>query len=318
MCNGQDYGRGGDLRCIGGVESNDTRLIRENINTMTNKRLIIKTVILSAVLSCCMIAVGVSANQKDSTETGKPIAQTEQNVPKTKVVKQKTEVEKPKTEVKELNKKEVKEVKNERGTEDKQPDGRGILTSYYIGNGNNGEDGSNTGFIPDETVYAGDEVPDESFAGDSEPVEEPESDDGAVADNNTEQENVVEEPTPEPTEEPVGEDTDVPTSEPVAEEPVVEEPSMEYLGDWTITFYCPAECCCGQWAWGATASGVMPTAWHTVAADLPFGTQLYVDGLGYFVVEDRGVSGAWLDVFVNTHDEALANGMQCRSVYLVG
>lgn len=106
-------------------------------------------------------------------------------------------------------------------------------------------------------------------------------------------------------------------AEVVPEEPVAEEPSMEYLGTYTISFYCPAECCCGQWAWGATASGVMPTAWYTVASDLPFGTILYIDGLGTFEVQDRGVSGAWIDVFVSDHSEAVNNGLQYRDVYIV-
>lgn len=94
--------------------------------------------------------------------------------------------------------------------------------------------------------------------------------------------------------------------------------AMEYLGDWTISFYCPCEICCGSWAYGATASGVMPTAWHTVATDgLEFGTILYVDGLGTFEVQDRGTEYGWLDVFVSDHGEALANGLQTRAVYIV-
>ena len=106
----------------------------------------------------------------------------------------------------------------------------------------------------------------------------------------------------------------------VEPEPVVEEPQMEYLGDWTATGYCPAECCCGSWAWGATASGVMPTANHTVACNsLPFGTQLMIDGIVY-TVEDTGWSpygDAWVDIFFDTHSEALAWGERIVSVYLV-
>ena len=91
-----------------------------------------------------------------------------------------------------------------------------------------------------------------------------------------------------------------------------------YLGNWVITAYCPCEECCGSWAYGATASGVMPQAWHTVAVyDLPFGTEIYIDGLGTFTGEDRGVGEMWVDVFVDSHDEALAFGMQEREVYLV-
>lgn len=97
------------------------------------------------------------------------------------------------------------------------------------------------------------------------------------------------------------------------------DPVLTYVGNWTITFYCPGPCCCGEWATGCTASGVAATAWHTVATDqFPFGTELYIEGLGYFVVEDLGVSGEWLDVFVNDHQQALDLGMQTREVYLVG
>ena len=120
-----------------------------------------------------------------------------------------------------------------------------------------------------------------------------------------------------PVEEPVAEEPSA-VEEPVAEEPVSEEPQMEYLGDWTISFYCNCWECCKEWSGGPTASGVMPSAWWTAATgDLPFGTILYVDGLGTFEVQDRGTSYGWLDVYVSSHDEALANGLQTRAVYIV-
>lgn len=96
------------------------------------------------------------------------------------------------------------------------------------------------------------------------------------------------------------------------------EPVMEYLGDWTISFYCPCSECCGGWAGGPTASGTMPQAWYTCATGgLDFGTVLYVDGIGYLEVQDRGTEYGWLDVFVGDHGEALANGLQTRAVYIV-
>ena len=84
----------------------------------------------------------------------------------------------------------------------------------------------------------------------------------------------------------------------------------------TITFYCPCSECCGEWAGGATASGTTPTAGRTVAADLPFGTRLLIDGQEY-VVEDRGVGGMWVDIFVNDHNEALQRGMYQAEVYII-
>lgn len=97
--------------------------------------------------------------------------------------------------------------------------------------------------------------------------------------------------------------------------PQVEE--TELYGKCRITFYCPCADCCGEWAGGPTASGVMPTADHTVAADLPFGTRLRIDGQEY-VVEDRGVSGMAVDIFVNSHAEALRRGMFEEDVYIIG
>lgn len=139
-----------------------------------------------------------------------------------------------------------------------------------------------------------------------EPVEEPQ-----VAD-----------PAPEPQESPELE------LEPESEEPLTEEtesstepvgePDMEYLGAWTVTAYCGCEICCGSWSGSPTASGVYPTAWHTIAcSEFPFGTILYIDGYGYFTVEDRGVYGAWIDMYFDDHDEADAFGMQTIDVYLV-
>lgn len=93
--------------------------------------------------------------------------------------------------------------------------------------------------------------------------------------------------------------------------------SLTYLNTWTISFYCPCVACTNSGN-GITASGTYAQPWHTAATDgLEFGTTLYVDGLGYFVVEDRGTSYGWLDVFVADHNEALNLGLQSREVYLV-
>lgn len=90
-----------------------------------------------------------------------------------------------------------------------------------------------------------------------------------------------------------------------------------YLGDWTITFYCNCSECCGIWAGGATASGTTPTEGRTVACgSLDFGTQVYIDGLGDYVVEDRGVEGNWIDVYLESHEACDKMGMMSRAVYL--
>ena len=101
-------------------------------------------------------------------------------------------------------------------------------------------------------------------------------------------------------------------------EPEYAEPTMTYLGSYYVTGYDQCAQCCGKWAGGPTASGVMPTVNHTVAMckDFPFGTVIYIDGLGYYTVEDRGVGKGCVDVFVNNHSEAYAlTGY--RDVYIV-
>lgn len=113
-----------------------------------------------------------------------------------------------------------------------------------------------------------------------------------------------------------------------AEETAVseEEPSYfvsstggSYYGTCRITHYCNCSICCGQWAGGPTASGAYPTAGRTVAMDLPFGTKVKIgNDPTTYIVEDRGVSGAAVDVYCGSHSEALAGGMYYADVYIVG
>ena len=102
---------------------------------------------------------------------------------------------------------------------------------------------------------------------------------------------------------------------------VVYEPTpMHLYGNCTITFYDNGPCCCGQWAGGHTASGTVPRANHTVAHNtLPFGTRLLIDGVEY-VVEDRGdgnMDSFWVDIYVDTHEEANRRGMYKADVYII-
>ena len=47
---------------------------------------------------------------------------------------------------------------------------------------------------------------------------------------------------------------------------------------------------------------------------VPFGTRLLINGCVY-VVEDRGTPYGHVDIFYNTHEEALANGSYYTDVY---
>lgn len=79
----------------------------------------------------------------------------------------------------------------------------------------------------------------------------------------------------------------------------------------TVTAYCACINCCGKTN-GITASGTQATAGRTIAMskNYKFGTKIEIEGYGIFVVEDRGgaIQGTRIDMFFNTHEEALRFG----------
>lgn len=88
--------------------------------------------------------------------------------------------------------------------------------------------------------------------------------------------------------------------------------NLEYIGNLYVTGYC----------WSSspstlTANETTPQAGRTVAmAGYPFGTRIYIEGIGYRVVEDRGVGQGCIDIFYDTVAECYAiTGY--RKVYLV-
>lgn len=108
----------------------------------------------------------------------------------------------------------------------------------------------------------------------------------------------------------------------IEEELIVEEvitpinpgPVLIPLGTYTITAY--------EWTGNPCANGNYPTEWYTVASNyFDFGTELYIDGVGYVVVEDRGASyhsDYWLDLYLGDVGSCYEWGVQNREVYLVG
>lgn len=97
----------------------------------------------------------------------------------------------------------------------------------------------------------------------------------------------------------------------------------EALGQVVTSGYCSCSICCGQWAGGPTASGVYPTANHTIAVDasnpfVPIGTKVIMNGVEY-VVEDTGAFaryGVQFDVYYDNHASASAHGHQTWEAYL--
>lgn len=94
-----------------------------------------------------------------------------------------------------------------------------------------------------------------------------------------------------------------------------------YLGTFKVTAYCDCVICQGSWV-GNTAMGFPPTVGVTVAVDtdvIALGTTIYLDGLGLRVAQDTGggVGGNTIDVFMDTHEEALAWGIRYVDVYII-
>jgi len=92
----------------------------------------------------------------------------------------------------------------------------------------------------------------------------------------------------------------------------------ELIGVFEITAYCPCSYCCGK-SDGRTASGVIATANHTIAADLnqfSFGDEVVING-GKYVVEDSGgaIRGNKIDMFFSSHSEALQYGRRWKNLY---
>lgn len=97
------------------------------------------------------------------------------------------------------------------------------------------------------------------------------------------------------------------------------QPTLTSLGTFTITYYCPCSACCGKTD-GITKSGVKAISNHTIAApsNFEFGTILVINGIEY-TVEDRGsaIIENHIDIFVESHEQALQNGVKQFEVYKI-
>ena len=86
-----------------------------------------------------------------------------------------------------------------------------------------------------------------------------------------------------------------------------------------VTAYCSCAKCCGK-VTGRTASGSHAVAGKTVATSgqFAFGTKLNINGQEY-TVEDRGgaIQGNRIDIYMNSHAEALAWGVKYLPVQVI-
>lgn len=90
---------------------------------------------------------------------------------------------------------------------------------------------------------------------------------------------------------------------------------------YTVTAYCACEKCCGRWSGGPTASGKMPKPGITVAGprSIPFGTRVWIEGVGERVVQDRLARkyDGRFDLYFSSHKEALRFGKRTLQVRIL-
>lgn len=108
-------------------------------------------------------------------------------------------------------------------------------------------------------------------------------------------------------------------SEPVEENEPEPEPELKSLGRFKLTAYCACSRCCGK-SDGITASGTKAKQGRTIAVDpkqIPYGTKVVINGYTY-VAEDcgGGIGKSCIDVFFNSHKDALNFGVQYAEVYV--
>lgn len=97
------------------------------------------------------------------------------------------------------------------------------------------------------------------------------------------------------------------------------EPEYEYLGEFTITAYCPCEKCCGPWTDGITASGTYAEP-GVIAVDphvIKLGSTVLIDGQEYRAEDTGGaIRGNRIDMFMTCHSDALDYGVQHHEVWV--
>lgn len=96
----------------------------------------------------------------------------------------------------------------------------------------------------------------------------------------------------------------------------------------TCTAYCSCKICCGSYSpevrggVAHTATGTVPEEGRTIAVDpsvIPYGTKVYIDGMGIYTAEDCGgaIKGNHIDVYFGTHEGAKIFGTQRLYVTIV-
>lgn len=100
---------------------------------------------------------------------------------------------------------------------------------------------------------------------------------------------------------------------------------LEYIGSFYCTSYCPCSKCCGKYALNrgdkiTGAIGKELISGKSIAVDpsvIPYGSTVYIDGQLYTAVDTGDFSGFHIDIYYDTHEEALSHPNKYADVYAV-
>lgn len=112
-----------------------------------------------------------------------------------------------------------------------------------------------------------------------------------------------------------------------------EEYEFAYLGNFKLTAYCSCEICCEGYAANRpideygnplvyTATGAIAKEGRTIGVNpktIPYGTQVYISGLGWRIAEDTGggIGTNHIDVYMGSHQAALSSGLTYGDVWVL-
>lgn len=80
-------------------------------------------------------------------------------------------------------------------------------------------------------------------------------------------------------------------------------------GTYQITAY--------TWTGNTMANGEYPYVGCAASCDFPIGTQLYIEGIGTFIIKDVCPTSGVVDIYMNTYDECMNFGRQTAVVHVI-